>query len=204
MTPTYTIRPVSDWSNFTGKPKRSNFDTPWPATEALLLREVRHLRGKDLVIEVDVAESDIRLDGRIRAAARPSQPGIRVAFDSVHGPLTYSTDAFSTWQDNVRAVALGLEALRKVDRYGITRRGEQYAGWKALPAGRSMPASHMTSDEALTVLRQQAARRVDVMGGEATSYLWRQARRAAHPDHNGGDSSAWDLVEQAGRVLGLV
>jgi hypothetical protein len=35
-----------------------------------------------------------------------------------------------TWQDNLRAVALGLEALRRVERYGIAQRGEQYAGWR--------------------------------------------------------------------------
>jgi len=34
----------------------------------------------------------------------------------------------------VRAIALALEALRKVDRYGV-RSGSQYAGFKALPPG---------------------------------------------------------------------
>lgn len=203
MTPSYVIRPVSDWTNFTGKPKRSNFDTPWPATEALLIREVRHLRGKDLVIEVDVVESDIRLDGRIRAAARPSQPGIRVAFDSMHGPLTYSTDAFTTWQDNVRAVALGLEALRKVDRYGITKRGEQYAGWKALPAGRSMPPSHMTRDMAYDLLYQTVEVGPDDDRVWSDKDLARAARRNSHPDF-GYPREQWDRVEEALRVLGLV
>jgi len=35
------------------------------------------------------------------------------------------------WRHNVRSIALGLEALRAVDRYGISRRGEQYAGFRA-------------------------------------------------------------------------
>lgn len=38
------------------------------------------------------------------------------------------------WQINLRAIALGLEALRKLDRYGITSRGEQYTGWRAIEA----------------------------------------------------------------------
>lgn len=52
--------------------------------------------------------------------------------------LVYATDACQDWRHNVRSIALGLEALRAVDRYGISRRGEQYAGFRgALPAGAS-------------------------------------------------------------------
>ncbi len=52
--------------------------------------------------------------------------------------LVYATDACEFWQHNVRSIALGLEALRAVDRYGISRRGEQYAGFRAaLTPGRS-------------------------------------------------------------------
>lgn len=203
MTPTYVIRPVSDRTNFTGKHRRSAFAASWPTTERLLLSEVRHLHGRDLVIEVDVTEGDIRLDGRIRASARPGSPGVRVAFDSTYGPLTYATDRFTTWQDNVRAIALGLEALRKVDRYGITKRGEQYAGWKALPSGRSMPPSHMTRDMAYDLLYET------VGAGPENDRVWsdkdlaRAARRATHPDF-GHSREEWDEVETALRTLGLV
>lgn len=49
--------------------------------------------------------------------------------------LVYATDACVLWRHNVRSIALGLEALRAVDRFGISRRGEQYAGFRAaLPA----------------------------------------------------------------------
>jgi hypothetical protein len=201
---TYTIRPISDRTRFTGKHQRSNFDTPWPATEDLLMREVRHLGGRHLVIEADFTESDIRIDGRVRASARPSTPAIRIAFESVHGPLTYATDRFSTWQDNVRAIALGLEALRKVDRYGITKKGEQYAGWKALPGGNNAWAPVMDVDLAWATIgsygegpiAQQRA------NGDARA-AYRKARAATHPDRHGGDRELWDLVEQAATVLGI-
>src|SRR5690606_5164123 len=80
-------------------------------------------------------EDDIRLDGLPRANARPGHQGVVLAFDSKYGPLKYATDTFDRWQDNLRAIALGLESLRRVDRYGITKRGEQYTGWRQLPAG---------------------------------------------------------------------
>lgn len=52
---------------------------------------------------------------------------------SQYTELRLPCDTFSYWKDNVRAVALALEALRKIDRYGV-RTGSQYAGFKALPA----------------------------------------------------------------------
>jgi hypothetical protein len=42
----------------------------------------------------------------------------------------------SSWRDNLRAIVLGLRALRAVSRYGITEGiGEQYAGFAQLTAG---------------------------------------------------------------------
>lgn len=206
MTPPYTIRPISDRTHFTGKHRLSNFDTPWPKTERLLLGEVRHLKGKHLVIEADFTESDLRLDGKIRASARPATPAVRVAFESIHGPLTYATDRFTYWQDNVRAIALGLEALRKVDRYGITKRGEQYAGWKALPAGRAMLASHMTAEEAWTIIGSFGDRPIREQQADPSGLprAYRAARAFAHPDRHDGDRTLWDQVEQAAKVLGLL
>ena len=48
--------------------------------------------------------------------------------------MSYPCDKYSNWQANLRAIALSLEALRAEDRYGVTRRAEQYKGWaKLLP-----------------------------------------------------------------------
>lgn len=196
----YTVRPISDRTPFTGRHRDSPFRSTWSATEELLIREVAALRGRNFVVEIDVSESQIRLDGRLYARAQASSPAVRVAFESTHGPLTYATDRFWTWQDNLRAIALGLEALRKVDRYGITERGEQYAGFKALPVGRAMPASHMTSGEALTLLREVAS---EVDADWSVEQLFRRARIDAHPDKHGGDHALAYRVDEAGRVLGV-
>ncbi|MGH3942598.1 MAG: hypothetical protein ACRDTG_29045 [Pseudonocardiaceae bacterium] len=52
--------------------------------------------------------------------------------------------ASSAW---ARSHPLG--ALRAVDRYGITRRGEQYAGFRALEAGAGHPFRTPAGDEDL-------------------------------------------------------
>lgn len=222
----YTTRPLSDrtWLRPAAQRKRSNFDSTWSTTLEDLDREIRLLGGRDVVIEVDVREQDIRVDGALRANARtPEHPAVVVAFDTTkHGPQLHRCDRFERsyrassvgWQENVRAIAKTLEALRAVTRYGSAETGQQYAGFKALPAGRAMPASHMTSDEACKVIADTLNEAeegpvvypADVRNAIAAG-LWRTYRRrlfrGAHPDNRGGDQTLWDQVERAAAVLGV-
>jgi hypothetical protein len=46
-------------------------------------------------------------------------------------------DRFLDWEDNLRAITKTLESLRAVQRYGIVKDDEQYAGFKALTSGRT-------------------------------------------------------------------
>lgn len=211
---TYTVRPISDRTAFTGDSVDSRFTVTWSQCLDLLGRELEVLGATDIVIEVDVAERGIGIDGQLRGDAKASSPAVRLAFESNVGPLTYATDAFmrpsyrrggmrDDWQHNLYAITKSLEALRLVDRYGVTRRGEQYAGFKALPAGRAMPASHMTSDEAERIIRQTAYSDENSQIGQPIGTVYRRARAAAHPDRNDGDRTLWDQVEQAAVVLGM-
>lgn len=207
----YTTQPITDRTWIGTKSKLpSRFDAPWSKTIALLRKEVEHLGADEFVIQMDVSASDLKLDGELRAGARPTSPAVVVTFESKHGPLTYRCDRFYTnwadqgpeWQHNVRAIALTLESLRSVDRYGATETGQQYTGFKALPAGRAMPSSHMTRDQAFEILF--AAAQIDHRRSEwGQRDLVRRARHKSHPDHNGGDRALWDQVEQAAAVLGF-
>lgn len=207
----YDVRPLSDraWLNPKAR-EGSRFSATWTSTLDLLEREYEALRGKHLVIEVDVEERMIRNDGLLRGDARPACPAVVVAFESVHGPLLYRCDRFTAssyqkmqaWQMNVRAIALTLESLRAVDRYGAAGSGEQYKGWKALPAGNGERPSHMTSDEAYRVLWAAAGMKSSPEGRSvAVEILYREARAQSHPDRNGGSRAVWDQVEQAWLVL---
>ncbi len=211
----YEVRPLTDFTIFTTSPtqrKTHQFKASWSTTVDQLQRELEHLKARDVVVEIGVEPKDLRLDGTLRASARPSHPGVRVSFQSKHGPLSYTCDTYEraygwqmeSWQANVRAIVLTLEALRAVDRYGATK-GEQYAGFKELGAGSgATPLGGMTRDEAYHVLSQESG----MKAGDGTSpnilaRIYRGARAAAHPDRHGGDRTRWDQVEQAGRVLGL-
>lgn len=210
----YTVRPISDRTAFTGQHQASPFKATWSDTLEVLERELHQLQAKEIVLELDVTESEIRLDGMVRSNARVESPAVRLAFESKHGPLTYATDRFispsyrrtlTDWQHNVRAIALGLEALRRVDRYGVTKRGEQYAGWKAIGAGpaTAMPAG-MTHEQAYDTLAMILDLRDLANLDVPDSKLVRRARAAAHPDRHNGDRTLWDQVEQAATVLGVL
>lgn len=220
----YTIRPLEDRTGFKGHPKRSPFTTrvgdsyrrqpiPFGQTRELLARELKMLKATNVILEVDVLPSRIRLDGELYADARTNSPAVRLHFDSEHGHLTYATDAFTTWQDNVRAIALALEALRKVDRFEVGQGGDQYRGYLALEAGSGATAlgatPRMTHSEAAVAIWEalgMPARPTPAAIGsvpDTRRSAVRQARALAHPDRNAGERTQWDRVEQAAKVLGL-
>ena len=105
----YTVRPISDRSAFTGERTDSRFTVTWGDALLVLEREVLALDGQDLVIEVDVPESSLRLDGTLRANAQAASPAVRIAFESKHGPLTYATDRFirPSWRRDGMRVSHG-------------------------------------------------------------------------------------------------
>jgi hypothetical protein len=179
-----TFRPLSmnlpapTFEGWSGSPFRAS----WSDTVGLLVDEVRHLRPSDTILEIDIREQDLRMDGMPRATARAGQPGVILTLvGTPHGDLRYPCSTFRSWQANVRAIALALQALRKVDRYGVTKRGEQYAGWKGLPS----------PQDAIV----ERGRRIIREHGDA-----RRALAATHPDRGGSedDFKAVSAAREAG------
>lgn len=190
---------------------RLSFKASFNDTLEILDRELYHLDAEDIVIETFHRRTDIRVDGWPRAnAAQPHHPGVIVSFASRFGPLRYLTDHFERWEHNLRAIALGLEALRKVDRYGITQRGEQYTGWKALPPGIAVgPANNMTVEAAAAFIASNIAgveadaptlANLIVDQPEALTEAYRIAALKLHPD-TGGDPAEFRRLQDAKHVL---
>lgn len=180
------FRPINLWPHDSTpddqRRSRWTFKASWDNTLDLLNRELWYLDATDIVIGCGLREQDIRLDGWPRAnAAQPQHPGVEVSFATPRSDrrLVYATDVCDVWQHNLRSIGLGLEALRAVDRYGITRRGEQYAGFKALPVGES-DAPNVERGRALI----------------AEHGSLRAAQRATHPDL-GGDPRDFKDVQAA-------
>lgn len=159
----------------------------WPATVKLLRREIEHLGGKNVVLQMAISQRDCRNDGWIRADARPSHPGVILSFESKHGPVSFPCDTYDDWQANIRAIAVSLEDLRAVDRHGVTKRGEQYKGFPGLP-----PAGG-TSENRPEVI--QRGRELIGKYGSSTAAL-----HATHPD-KGGELEDFLAVQAARKAL---
>jgi hypothetical protein len=177
------FRPLPLWPHGStpsyARRSRYVFKASWQNTLDLLDRELRQLKARDIVIGCGLREQDIRNDGWPRSGARePSHPGVEVSLTTQHGRLVYATDVCERWEHNVRAIALGLEALRAVDRHGITRRGEQYAGFRALPSATSEPSV----ERGRQLIREYGSIRA--------------ALKATHPD-TGGDGVDFKAVVAA-------
>jgi hypothetical protein len=182
------IRPVETWPGdlrTDAQRVRSLFDSSYSDTLVLLDRELRMLRAKVAVVQLAINEGQVRKDGKLRASANPDHPGVILTFDTDAGHFRYAADRFTHWHANLRAIALGLEALRKIERYGIGAGSEQYTGFLQLE-----PSNGMTT-------REQAEAFITEHGG-----TYRNAARKLHPD-TGGDPEMFKRLQDARRTLGL-
>lgn len=204
----YEIRPLVAWTDPETAERRSStrFRATWKDTLDFLSAEIEKVGGRDpVVIQVDVEEGDIRLDGMLRAGAKVGHPGVIVSFDSDYGPLRYATDAYEkdwshgmpSWQANLRAVALTLEALRAIDRWGVSKRGEQYTGWRAIAA--AAPA-FSSPGEAAEWMRRYALEIKVEYGGLTVRELYKRMAKRMHPD-TGAPRADWDRLDEARRIL---
>lgn len=214
-----TFRPIKVWPEG-WRERRGRPTTPFKAsyqqTLQLLDRELHHLGATAATLQVDASERDCRLDGQLRADARPGHPGVILTVETrKHGSLVYATDRFDGWygtpgwQANLRAIALGLEALRRVERYGIAERGQQYAGYRELGAGLPMGPATMTIEQAARLIRQHA---VEEGSDPETWYaeveadpsfalaLFKDAAKLHHPDA-GGDAEVFKRLVEARDLL---
>jgi len=204
----FTYRPIDAWPvEPTRNRKAAPFKAGWGTTLHELMRELRFLEARQIVCQVALDEGDFRVtDGHPKANAKARHPGVILAFESKHGPLKFYWDTFTAFDDNMRAIALGLEALRKVERYGITNRAEQYAGWKQIGSGLTTGEA-MSKDDAWYVLCDLADAanstknlKREVRTREDVERLYRMAAKLHHPDQ-GGKRECFEAAVAARDVL---
>lgn len=180
------FRPIERWP---GELKKARKASPFKATFSSTLRqfdhELRQLKAKNVVLQVAMSERDIRLDGLPRSGRHPQHPGVIVSMDTAYGSLSYPCDTFCDWTDNLRAIVLALGALRAVDRYGVTQRGEQYTGWRQLESG-----TGMTQQQAAAFIGGVLTLEADVVIAnwrERGRGFYAAAAKVLHPDGGGSD-----------------
>jgi hypothetical protein len=214
-----TFRPIDKWPagwdrSSTGKP--NPFSGSYSSTLELLDRELSALKATDAFLQVDMDGSQLRLDGQPRANAKADYRGVILTIDSrTHGVLSYPCDAFQgryhndpeDWAINLRAIALGLEALRKVERYGIAERGQQYAGFAQIGSGGIALAGAMTVEEAAAFIAKCSEGVADpvlvaqiITDDGIRDFSFRRAAKKHHPDA-GGDPETFRKLTEARDLL---
>lgn len=113
--------------------EKAAFKTTLGAAVNDVRREVRMLGGVDLVISTNI---ELRKDGFPRAdRAAPRDTGVAVYFKLKKRPMSFACDRWWYVQDNMRAIAKTIEALRGIERWGSGSMVEQaFTGFAALPA----------------------------------------------------------------------
>jgi hypothetical protein len=94
--------------------------------------ELARLGARQVVISTNV---QARQDGLLYASAsNPSDPGAAVYFQLSGQPRVLATDRWDRLADNMAAIAGHIEAIRRIDRYGVGSMEQAFAGYRQLSA----------------------------------------------------------------------
>lgn len=201
----FVFRPIERWPQEPTPPHRqrpAHFKVGYERTLSDLEYELARLGVTRAFIQADVSERDIRADGLLRSDSKPRSPRVIVSATSKHGPITLPCDTYSHWKDNLRAIALSLEALRDVDRHGVTKRGEQYRGLKQLTDG-SGPINSEEAAQFISSVVGGTFSKAAILGNSDTfDSAYRAATKRLHPDVAGVDATAqWNDLQKAAAIL---
>lgn len=196
----YSIQPWEIWPRKETPAHRRGapFTQGYQQTLNQLDAELTKLKAKDIVLQLKVKRGDIRLDGGLRQNATTSHPGVILSFKRDGRTITMPCDACTSWQQNLRAIALTLERLRLADLYGVTQSGEQYRGWEALPPPGAVQV--MTKDAAADLIAKWSGVPQDLLltNPRMRTAAIKEARFAVHPDKGAKAEDAAQVSQAAG------
>lgn len=177
-------------------PNRRNsspFGKTWTEVQEILQRELRAVgfRTGSVVIQTAHSPYDVRKDGKLRNdVRRPEHPGVVLKFETYNSAakrydrMSFECDQFTEWKANVRAIADAMEALRKINRYGVSGGGNtnaHYEGYKSLPEAKT---ELQTAAEFISGYSEFTVAEV-LMNDSMMTRAYRKAAQILHPDKNG-------------------
>jgi hypothetical protein len=192
------LQPLRHWPReFETDRPEAVFTADMRDTFDLLRREIKMLGASIATLRLAIEQREcIKGEKEID----PRHPGVVLEFTSKHGELTYCCDKFDEWQDNVRAITLTLERLRKAQAYGVIE-GQQYQGNLALPAPQEEVLTAEDAAHWLVGYLKGACSYISVLSSEAAcKKAINKAKKQAHPDA-GGLEVNWHAVIKAESVL---
>ena len=144
--------------------------------------ELDRLGASSTILSTNV---ETRLDGLPRSGqAEPSDTGAAVYFKLKGQPRCLACDTWKTVAENIAAIAQHIDALRRIDRYGVGTIEQAFAGYAALPAQAT------ASDWARVLKVPDTATREEIISAH------RRLAIEHHPD-TGGDAALMALINAA-------
>lgn len=184
------------------------FKSSFEDTIAKISDELEKLDVEAGVIELDVSANELR---RLKREGNPrwyEEQSSRVRLTFSHpklGPLQYPCGTYFSQKHNLRAIALTLEALRAIDRYGACSGSQQYEGFKGLPPGEEQEryfSNALEAAEYVAKLAGKASSRAEAIleDSDYFAFCYKSAAKKAHPD-SGGSDKTFQTLQQAKELL---
>ena len=173
----------------TKRPKPSLFDTSEADARDGLLNELRRLGARRVILSTNI--ETYRRGGREipYANQRVEDKGVAVYFELKGEQRVLACDRWNKIADNYQAIRKTVEALRGLDRWGVSDMlNRVFSGFKALPANGSTAQGLDTWWNVLGVSRDASPNEI--------RRAYRKRARETHPDA-GGSNGAFLRVQEA-------
>lgn len=160
-----------------GKRETSAFKQSLTSALTNLRRQVDLMGGKALVLSSNCALGQ----------ERPADPGVVAYFQLNDQPMAIPCDRWRKIEDNIHAIALTIEAMRGMERWGAKHMiTAMFSGFKALPQKTSG-----LDPWAVLGIKENASE------AEITA-AFRSKSKIYHPDvHGTGDVGKWAILREA-------
>jgi hypothetical protein len=175
------FRPLPKWTRKPGlQMERPRFRTRYVEVLNALEHELGKLNARDILIEAGFPLNTIRNDGWPRGGSQPHHPGVVLYFTTRDGAMEFPCGTYQNFEANLYAIALTLENLRAIDRYGVTLGHEQYRGFLAIEAA----PDQMTVEKAANFVSFFSKVPSDEIIGDPGAYraAYRVSASQLHPD----------------------
>lgn len=130
----------------------------------------------------------VRLDGLpYSGQSEPEDVGVAVYFEFDGKATVMCCDKWTRVADNLNSIAATLDAMRALERYGVSESERAFNGFMALPAPGEVKAR--TCWEVLGIAATQSKAAIDD--------AWRERAKVCHPDRPGGSHDAMSELNTA-------
>jgi hypothetical protein len=166
-------------------PYRTSMTLTLAVARKRLTGELDRLKARQPVLSMNIA---FRLDGGLRSSAtqNPRDPGAAVYFQSGGRPIVLACDTFTEVAQNIAAIAAHIDAMRRMERYGVGSMAQMFTGFLALPAPMVVDDWRAALGDPKTLAEAEAA--------------FRERMKQAHPDVGGTHTEAAKLSAAMSRA----